>query len=94
MFVILTCPTGSSKYGTTCLKYTVILHLKIQVYLFKMDRLKYTFFSLIFVDGVVLIEPDYVKDGKKGKQCFKFSAELPAVCVYRLIESIAVKPFL
>jgi len=46
-----------------------------------MDRLK-DIFSLTFVDGVVLIEPDYVKDGKKGKRCFKYmySAELPAVC--------------
>ena len=23
-------------------------------------------FSIIFADGVVLIEPDYVKEGKKG----------------------------
>ena len=31
-----------------------------------MDRVKYICFSY-FADGVVLIEPDYVKDGKKGK---------------------------
>jgi len=38
------------------------------------------YFSLTFVDGVVLIEPDYVKDGKKGKWCFKYSVILPSFC--------------
>ena len=34
---------------------------------------------MIFIDGVVLIDPEFVKDGKKGKQCYSVLYCFPVI---------------